>query len=84
MEVKDNTIEFYGLKEEIQDAKFKITIFFNKKIKNDFQEYQKQVEVAKNIQWKYELAKNDWKDFSYFLNSFIESSHSAQKPYVKI
>ena len=83
MEIKGNSINFYGIKEEIQNAKLKITSLTNRKIKDHLTNFEKQVEVAKNIQWKYESLRDGWKDFSYSLNSLIESSHAAHKSHVE-
>ena len=55
----------------------------NKKLKAHYKTIEKQVQISKNIQWQFELSQNEWKDFSIYLNSLIETTFSAHKTNVR-
>ena len=68
-------INFFGLKEEIADAKVMIL----KAQVNHYTSLETQLRLSKNVQWRYELKPSEWVDFSLYINSVIESDFSQKK-----
>ena len=81
----ENTkLTFYGYKEDVLSAKIEATLFINDKIIKNNSEFEKKLNVSKDIQWLYEHQKDDWRPFSLLINSSIESAYLNKNSHVNI
>lgn len=78
--IQNNEIEFHGLKEEVANAKITLSNLITEKNRT----WSEQVRLSKDIQWKFEIKTNFWKEFSFDINSLIESAYLKKRPNVNI
>lgn len=81
--VINNQINLYGPKDEILNAKLKITSLIAEKIKSHFSKTEENIRLSKNIEWKFEFQTDKWKSFSLYINSQIESAFNKKEKFVK-
>ena len=73
--VANNKIEIKGLKEDVLDVKHQIIDFTHKAMKNTYLNIESHLQLTADIKWQYEWKSGEWKDFSLFNNSLIESAY---------
>jgi hypothetical protein len=76
-------LEFFGLKEHVLKAKLEVITSLNSLIAEDYSKFKHSMKISKNVQWQFEKAKNEWENFSIYLNSFIENEYIKSKSFVR-
>lgn len=71
----NKTLEFYGSKESVLDAKAQALDHISKQNNKSFSRIEESMRISKDIQWQYEAKPGDWKNFPVYLNSLIESKN---------
>jgi hypothetical protein len=74
--IKNNTIELYGLEEEIMKFKLEITNLITEKNRKWLKSREQELHISKSVQWQYEISPGKWIDFPVELNGQIELAHS--------
>lgn len=75
-------MSLFGFKNTISCAKSELALAINNKITGHFSSLIEKMKVSTDIQWQYLSDSNEWKNFSVYINSFIETSYLKKEPQV--
>ncbi len=54
----------------------------NNALETQKNELKFQIRITRDVQWQYDTNKDDWKSFSFYVNSLIESRYSRKESHV--
>jgi hypothetical protein len=81
--VRNSKLTLHGSKQEVVNAKLKAVSMLNDILEGQKSELQFQIRITRDVQWQYEANKDEWKSFSFYINSLIESRYSRKESHVK-
>ena len=71
---ENKILTLFGYKYMVSNAKAELAQIINNNTAFHLSSMMQQMKVATEIQWQYLSYSNEWKSFSVFLNSLIESN----------
>ena len=71
---QNGNLTIFGFKEEVLKAKNDVNSFLVDKMLKKNSEIEEKMNVCKDVQWLFEIKKDDWKSFPLYVNSIIETA----------